>query len=431
MSDANSYKSLDDELLSAHVDGELTEAERTAVEQRLRDDPQARELVAELRRVSETLRSLPKHELGADLREAVLQEAVVHTERAPAEGGWTRRWAWATLALAAALLLTVYLPETNRDEQPLAGALPKAQAPSLEREEELTVPQLQAGAKQETFDLGLIAESLSAPSPVSSGLLEGSVEFQAEADRAAAADSIALGAVIDGTLRSAPIQSPHIQPIGELRAEDYHVHLTPVDRRVGAAQFDQLLVSHGIAVRSDSSVFPDRGSGAPAQHADVSDADDKVNKNIADEPAAGEAELVLVEAPLEQIQQIVASCSGDDSPWKTLRLVDQDGTKSSLLFFAHQKPKAAGPAEAGTEAGVAVALDGLQLADAPARAASGWAKHLGRDRVAPGQSMSTEAKFLRKRNLATLKSRAADQRVDLEQRPMATIRVLFILHPAE
>ena len=85
MSDANSYKSLDDELLSAHVDGELTEAERTAVEQRLRDDPQARELVAELRRVSETLRSLPKHELGADLREAVLQEAVVHTERAPAE----------------------------------------------------------------------------------------------------------------------------------------------------------------------------------------------------------------------------------------------------------------------------------------------------------------------------------------------------------
>ncbi len=122
MADTNSHESLDDELLSAHVDGELTEAERAAVEQRLRDDPQARELVAELRAVSQKLCSLPKHELGADLREAVLQQAVVHTERAPAEGGWTRRWAWATLALAAALLLTVYLPEANRDEQPLAQA---------------------------------------------------------------------------------------------------------------------------------------------------------------------------------------------------------------------------------------------------------------------------------------------------------------------
>ncbi|MCH8839674.1 MAG: hypothetical protein IH831_03180 [Planctomycetes bacterium] len=206
-------------------------------------------------------------------------------------------------------------------------------------------------------------------------------------------------------MQSAPIQSPQIQPIGELPVEDYHVHLTPVDRRVSAAQFDQLLVSHGIAVRSDSSVSSDRGGGAPA---------------------AGEAELVLVEAPLEQIQQIVASCSGDDSPWKTFH---QDGANSSSLFFAHQKPKAVAPAEAG----VAAALGGLKLDDAPvrrARATHGWARHLGRDRVAPGQSMSTEAEFLRKRNLATLGRRAADQRVDLEQRPMATIRVLFILHPA-
>ena len=136
--------------------------------------------------------------------------------------------------------------------------------------------------------------------------------------------------------------------------------------------------------------------------------------------------MVLVEASLEQIQQIVASCNGADSPWKTLRLVDQDGAKSSSLFFAHQKPKAVTPAEAG----VAVALDGLKLDNAPARGARGWARNLGRDRVALEQAMSTEAEFLSKENIETLKSRAADQRVDLEQRPMVTIRVLFILHPA-
>jgi len=423
MSDTNSHESLDDELLSAHLDGELTQAERAAVEQRLRDDPQARELVADLRAVSETLRSLPKHELGADLREVVLQQAVVHTEQTPAEGGWTRRWAWATLALAAALLLMVYLPEANRDEQPVAQALPKAQAPSRKREEEQPVLQLRAAAKEETFDLGLIAESPSATLPDSSGLLGGSIESLAEADRAAAADSFASGAVIDGTLRSAPIQSPQIQPIGELPVEDYLFHLTPVDRSVGAAQFDQLLESHGIAVLSDSSVSSNRGGGAPAQKDGVNDADDKVNKLIADELAEGEAELVLVEAPLEQIQQIVASCSGDDSPWKTLH---QDGAKSSFPFFANQKPNAATPADAG----VAAARSGLKLADAPARRARGWARHLGQDRVAPGQSMSTEGESLRTRSLAPLESRAADQRVDLEQRPMATIRVLFILHPA-
>ncbi len=420
MSDTNSHESLDDELLRAHLDGELTQAERAAVEQRLRDDPQARELVADLRAVSETLRSLPKHELGADLREVVLQQAVVRTEQTSAEGGWTRRWAWATLALAAALLLMVYLPEANRDEQPVAQALPK------EREEEQPLLQLRVADKEETSDFGLIAESPSTTSPDSSGLLGGSIEFQPEADRAAAADSVALGGVIDGTLRIAPIQSPQIQPIGELPVEDYLFHLTPVDRSVGAAQFDQLLESYGIAVLSDSSVSSNRGGGAPAQKDGVNDADDKVNKLIADELAEGEAELVLVEAPLEQIQQIVASCSGDDSPWKTFRL---DGAKSRFPFFANQKPNAATPADAG----VAAARSGLKLADAPARrarAARGWARHLGQDRLALGQSMSTEGESLRTRSLAPLESRAADQRVDLEQRPMATIRVLFILHPA-
>ncbi len=372
MSDKNPQEYCDDELLSAYVDGELTDAERASVDRRLRDDPQAREMVAELGAVSQTLRSLPKHELGADLREAVLQQAVVRAEQSPAEIGGPRRWAWAALALAATLMLVVYLPEANRDDQHLA------KAPLKER----AVEPLQVSAKQETSDLGLLAESSASSLSGSAGVLEGNVDFRDEAERTAGTDTVAMGTAFDGTLRSATIESPFLQPISEVQIEDYHIHLTPVDRSVGAARFEQLLANHGISVRGRSSASSD-----------------------AEEPTTDETELVLVEAPLEQIQQIVASCGGDDSPWKSLRLVDQDGVDSSQQHFARQKSKLDTPVEEDA----AVVLNVLQLSDAPAR---GWAVHLGRGQV-PSRDSSLEE---------TASSRG---------RSVATLRVLFILHSAE
>ena len=401
MTDKHPYEPFDDELLSAYVDGELTDAERATVEGQLRDDPQAREMVADLRAVSETLRSLPKHELGADLREAILQRAVVHPQEAPVERIGSRRWKWAVLALAAALMLTVYLPEVDHDEQHLAQAPPKVQEPLKEREIERAVSRLQSSAKEETSAVSLFADSSSAPLPASPDMLEGRVEFSEEDDEMADSDTVALGAAFDGTLQHAPIESAQIQPIGEVREEDYHIHLTPVSRRVGAVQFDQMLGAHGIVVRGQSSASPGQGGRSPA-----TDASDKQRESKpADEVAAGEAQLVLVEAPLTQIQQIVASCSRDNSPWKSLRLIDQDGENSNLPLFVRQKSKADKPAEAG----VAVVLDSLQLGEAPAR---GWAMHLGKSRFVPDQSTSTESESSRSRSLATL-------------------RVLFVLHPAE
>jgi hypothetical protein len=63
------------ELLSAYLDGELTAAERAAVEQVLAADPQARQWLDELRALSHTLRALPRHKLDEDLSRRVLEIA--------------------------------------------------------------------------------------------------------------------------------------------------------------------------------------------------------------------------------------------------------------------------------------------------------------------------------------------------------------------
>ena len=50
---------LDDELLSAYIDGELSDSERAAVEARLASDPEAQHLLHQLRSVSQDVQSLP------------------------------------------------------------------------------------------------------------------------------------------------------------------------------------------------------------------------------------------------------------------------------------------------------------------------------------------------------------------------------------
>ena len=339
MTEQNPHENPDNELLSALVDGELTAAERVAVERRLRDDPQAQAMVDELRAVSQMLQSLPKQELGADLREVVLRRADVRAEQVPASVDGARRWVWAALALAAALVLAVYVPETVQDGQPLV------QAPKDKPRDET-------------------------PSDLASmELLESGDPFGAS------------------TLQQTRIELPYLQPIGDVIDEDHHFHLTPVDQSIGAAQFDRLLARHGIVVRGQA------------------DIGDKRKARRASEPLVNERDLVLVEAPLEQIWQVVASCREEGSRWKLSSLVDQGGADSGWLFLGRQMPKADSPAEAG----VAVDLDELQLGDAPAR---GWAKHLGRSLVGADELFSSES-------------------ISSPDEKAPTLRVLFVLHPAD
>jgi anti-sigma factor RsiW len=130
MSDRPFNYELDDELLSAYLDGELSADERAAVEARLATDPAAQQLLHELRSVSQSVQALPTESLGRDVSDEVIRRA---HESAPRPGtapsaktvaaseqsraGHTmpkirifhskRAWIWASMALAAGLLLMI------------------------------------------------------------------------------------------------------------------------------------------------------------------------------------------------------------------------------------------------------------------------------------------------------------------------------------
>ncbi len=66
---------LTDEMLSAYLDDELSPGEQALVEARLAADPQARQLVEELRALSGEVRELPRHAVSIDFSQRVVQAA--------------------------------------------------------------------------------------------------------------------------------------------------------------------------------------------------------------------------------------------------------------------------------------------------------------------------------------------------------------------
>src|SRR6478672_11603930 len=159
MSDRPSNYELD-ELLSAYLDGELAAEDRAKVEARLATDPAAQLLLHELRSVSQDVQSLPQEKLGRDMSESIVRRAleakprtvaadtkpVAAKQPSPASGdplpkikifGSSRAWIWATLALAAGLLIMFVqngvdsankLPPLARRDQPLAASQPAGQS---------------------------------------------------------------------------------------------------------------------------------------------------------------------------------------------------------------------------------------------------------------------------------------------------------------
>ena len=100
------------ELLSAYLDGEVTDAERALVEERLASDPAAAELLQELRAASDAVRGLPRERVDGDFVGGVLAaledepSAATVTLASARESLWQRPGvrrglAWASLAAAA------------------------------------------------------------------------------------------------------------------------------------------------------------------------------------------------------------------------------------------------------------------------------------------------------------------------------------------
>lgn len=123
----------DETLLTAYLDGELPEAERARVEEWLSEQPERRQLLEELRSIKTSLQRLPRARLPRDFAEQVLRqserEMLISSGDAPRSGFSWRRWRrpaiWASLALAAGLLLMVF----DRDRPPPAAEREVAVAP--------------------------------------------------------------------------------------------------------------------------------------------------------------------------------------------------------------------------------------------------------------------------------------------------------------
>ena len=124
------------ELLSAYLDGEVTDAERALVEERLASDPAAAELLQELRAASDAVRGLPRERVDGDFVGGVLAaledepSAATVTLASARESLWQRPGvrrglAWASLAAAACLMLVVLQPG---DQEPRERRV--AQAPA-------------------------------------------------------------------------------------------------------------------------------------------------------------------------------------------------------------------------------------------------------------------------------------------------------------
>src|SRR3954469_10969513 len=139
MSDTGEKRELDDELISAYLDDELSGEERAVVERRLAADPAAQRLLHELRLVSQSVQGMPQENMGRDLSATIV--GLIEQERkptpVPADGsrlggklpklpifGSARAWIWASLALAAGLLIMVV---ERGDEQGNRLAPPVAQ----------------------------------------------------------------------------------------------------------------------------------------------------------------------------------------------------------------------------------------------------------------------------------------------------------------
>jgi hypothetical protein len=354
----------DDELLSAYVDGELTADERALVEERLRNDPQAAQLVEELRSLSSAVKSLPRETLGRDLRASIFSE-IDHADAGDARHviplsepldpprGFRRGFIWSTIAIAAALMImflegqepghdrdvaAVAKKDADRaasdrkngrrapedDELPNLGemhsldaarpAAPAAAEPGagagggLARDSESLPPANEPAAPERQ-----LAQSAGEPAPM--GDFAESGEAQADALAAQAPAARTATAAPAATPAAAP--APAAMPIGELQPVTTTVELA-VKADNGLARFKRHLAENNFALPApvdEAAEELNRSFGIEAESAAEGLADNYRYalggefKSEAEPPAVE----VLVEGSPEQIESLLAACAADNA----------------------------------------------------------------------------------------------------------------------
>jgi len=321
-----------DELLSAYVDGELTAEERAQVEERLKHDPAARQLVAELEALSQTLHSLPPQSLGQSIRNTVLQQTAEQPSQLPPleeSPGHTRRWVWASLAVAAALFLTLYQPAEVDEEAEVAsvdaGDAGRSQAfPRLE-----AVESESAGDTQPAPSTAVASSDAVQDEATSSSRSSRTDEEVASPQPHAREPDASLEKLAEARDERSGVHSKPARKSSSVGV----VHLTLADLRRGTETFDQLLVNNGVqliepmgnTLRSDSTPAPattnslrSRGiesASPPAERRVITPNDDS-----ADQPA----QMVLLEASPEQIEQILTDCQEETTLIEAVNIEQTD-----------------------------------------------------------------------------------------------------------
>ncbi len=339
MTDNHKLEQFDDELLSAYVDGELGGEELALVEQRLADDPRARQLVDELRALSQELQTLPQLSVGEDLRSTIMQRAeramllgtAEQQTLAPRGSSSTRRWAWAAMVLAASLLLTLYLPTAQQEEKPLASAKPVPGAsedvrPAPER-------RLEAVSADEALEEEFAAQGGGVGGGGGGGFLD--VDSVIEADSSKAFRSRAASAPAAVASASEPAEGKDLVAAVDDTRPELQVVLTFQSGANNFEQFNRLLLSNGIALEDADDQFANaqdgsnligkknvavvRSHGASRREATELEA----------EQSEVSEEVVLVEASVEQIENLLEACNADTENLAAVQLVTEQSSEQS------------------------------------------------------------------------------------------------------
>ncbi len=462
MAEITNNLNFDDELLSAYVDGELTVEERGAVEARLANDSSARELVAEMRTLSGTLRSLPREKVVDDVRAGVLNQLPEkRVTLPPRDISLGRRLLWPMLAIAVALMLMFVQENEKRD----VGEVAKVEADRNATPEQ---PELRDEIAAVDAPATVSAPRASAPvigapaGEVGIDTLRATTPAPAEAD--VAAEDFRLSGKLD-------------EAVANNESGVGIVHLTLADLRTGTEHFNRLLVSNGVQVMEPEAVPPATAVNGNLAFDRVESAEESapVARTFSAPSASGgaggyggvatsnapptnltesqsEPEMVLVEAPREQIEQILFGCSNDTEAIKEVSIdPTANGTirapEKQQLSQYHQyergvssELKLKGYNVTPSQQGMIAALNSMKPpleqegTSSEGMQNQGWATRV-REQPADLRQLGVELNNRRNQYLDNARQQSAvpaqQKLAKKEAAASQSMRVLFLLHPSK
>lgn len=453
MSELNNQPDFDDSLLSAYVDGELTDEQRAKVEARLAEDPQARQLLDELEAVSVKVRSLPRAQLTGDMRAAVFQQIDgPSVPLQPSKLTMRKRLLWPLLATAALLMLMFYQPAGNEKEVEVAqiDKAPLSKERANAKDESAPQAAVELKALEEVPEADAFGSPRLRDEASTEGIAAAPSDERSDLVREMAADSaVALG--VD-------------RVAGSLIAPESNVglvHITLKDLRSGAEYFDRLLVANNIQIVDEpieqdakasfhgSGLYAesrDGGVGGSASQSESSEADSNSLQPKRKAQTAA-AEMVFVEAPPEQLDNLLFACSRDTEAIESLTIDEPANavsggkpTEQLERYRQYEKPmrQQAAPQNyvvTPEQQGVIAAINSLDLASEPTAgpASAGlqqqaWATKL-RTNQSPGERKQLEEQIQSRRNLDSSDKKRELAKKDGDSPP--PMRVLFLLHESE